>query len=657
MVASSEFTNLFSPLAISAGKSELQLRNRIVVPGHNSVFMTVTGPPTDRIHQYWLTKAQGGAAMIITHLHDVAPRSTEAENPTLLLDESIEQYKKISNSLHAEGTKFLIQLNHVGGEGSSRLNGGALLAPSAIRPTRNQLLPTAGETPHEMDLENIERIVAAFREAASRASQADFDGVEIQAEVSFLIAQFMSPQRNLRADQYGGSFKNRMRFAKEVISAVRQGLGNDKVIGIRISGDEFLKGGINQEEAVLIAKELESTGILDLIHVGAGPGGSAHIPPTYHRAGSFAYLSEGIRRAVALPVLSSQRINDPSIAEHMLREGISDLVAMNRAIMADPEMPLKAMQGRVDEIRHCIACNECISRNQAGMPIACTMNAEMGREASMPVTPARITKNVMIVGGGPAGLECARVAALRGHNVTLFEKNSKLGGQALIAARAPGREDFDEVYRYFSRQMELLGVQVNTNFKVTTDTITATGPNVIVIATGSVSPTGEHPGGTVEIATVRQVLSGEIDCSNFNKILIVDEDHSIKALSAADFLSNLDCDVELLTGALYAGAQTEFGTLQMVYERVLKKSVIIRPLTAISMVDGRTVVAINVLSEEETPIPDVDLIVTAGLSVAEDSLYHASLGLVDEIYLIGDALAPRKMIDAILDGARTARQI
>ena len=178
-----------------------------------------------------------------------------------------------------------------------------------------------------------------------------------------------------------------------------------------------------------------------------------------------------------------------------------------------------------------------------------------------------------------------------------------------------------------------------------------------MIATGSVSPTGGHPGGTVEIATVRQVLSGEIDCSNFNKILIVDEDHSIKALSAADFLSNLDCDVELLTGALYAGAQTEFGTLQMVYERVLKKSVIIRPLTAISMVDGRTVVAINVLSEEETPIPDVDLIVTAGLSVAEDSLYHASLGLVDEIYLIGDALAPRKMIDAILDGARTARQI
>ena len=657
MVASSEFTNLFSPLVISAGNSELQLRNRIVVPGHNSVFMTVTGPPTERIHQYWLTKARGGAAMIITHLHDVAPRSTEAENPTILLDESIELYKKISNSLHAEDTKFLIQLNHVGGEGSSRLNGGALLAPSAIRPTRNQLLPTAGETPHEMDLESIERIVAAFREAASRASQADFDGVEIQAEVSFLIAQFMSPQRNLRTDQYGGSFKNRMRFAKEVISAVRQGLGMNKLIGIRISGDEFLKGGIDQEQAILIAEELESTGDLDLVHVGAGPGGSAHIPPTYHRAGSFAYLSEGIRRAIRLPVLSSQRINDPSIAEHMLREGISDLVAMNRAIMADPEMPLKAMQGRKDEIRHCIACNECISRNQAGMPIACTMNAEMGREASMPITPATISKNVMIVGGGPAGLECARVAALRGHTVNLFEKNKELGGQALIAARAPGREDFDEVRRYFSRQMELLSVQVNTNFNVTTDTISEVDPHVLVVATGSVSPTEGYLYGAVEIATVRQVLSGETDCSNFNKILIVDEDHSIQALSAADFLSDLNCEVELLTGAFYAGAQTEFGTLQMVYERVLKKSVNIRPLTSIRMVDGRTIVTTNVLNGEETPIPDIDLIVTAGLSIAEDSLYRTATSLVDQIHLIGDAFAPRKMIDAILDGARTARQI
>ena len=263
----------------------------------------------------------------------------------------------------------------------------------------------------------------------------------------------------------------------------------------------------------------------------------------------------------------------------------------------------------------------------------------------------------MIVGGGPAGLECARVAALRGHTVNLFEKNKELGGQALIAARAPGREDFDEVRRYFSRQMELLGIQVNTNFKVTTDTISEVDPNVLVIATGSVSPMEGYPDGAVEIATVRQVLSGETDCSNFNKILIVDEDHSIQALSAADFLSDLNCKVELLTGAFYAGAQTEFGTLQMVYERVLKKSVIIRPLSSIRMVDGRTIVTTNVLSEEETTIADVDLIVTAGLSVAEDSLYHASLGLVDEIYLIGDALAPRKMIDAILDGARTARQI
>ena len=202
-----------------------------------------------------------------------------------------------------------------------------------------------------------------------------------------------------------------------------------------------------------------------------------------------------------------------------------------------------------------------------------------------------------------------------------------------------------------------MSVQVNTNFNVTTDTISEVNPHVLVIATGSVSPTEGYPYGAVEIATVRQVLSGETDCSNFNKILIVDEDHSIQALSAADFLSDLNCEVELLTGAFYAGAQTEFGTLQMVYERVLKKSVNIRPLTSIRMVDGRTIVTTNVLNGEETPIPDIDLIVTAGLSIAEDSLYRTATSLVDQIHLIGDAFAPRKMIDAILDGARTARQI
>ncbi|MCH8109421.1 MAG: NADH:flavin oxidoreductase, partial [Chloroflexi bacterium] len=335
-MSSPQFQHLFTPFTIGP----MTVRNRIAVPGHNTNFMPSDGPPTERMLHYWLTKARGGVGMITTHVHSVLPRHTGAPPTALQSDDWIPSYRKVVDALHDEGVKFLLQLNHVGARGSSRPFGGVIMAPSAV--PMKSFLASGTEIPHEMDAEDIQDVIEAFRQAAVRAREAGFDGVEVQGEVSFMVAQFMSPAKNLRQDEYGGSLDNRLRFAREVIAAVRDGIGSDRVVGIRLSGDEISEGGLTLDDMLEITPLLEATGNLDFIHVGAGPGISAHIPPTYYKAGGFVYLAEAIRKVVKLPLMCSQRINDPLIAEDILARGIADLVAMNRAIMTDPEMPRKA---------------------------------------------------------------------------------------------------------------------------------------------------------------------------------------------------------------------------------------------------------------------------------------------------------------------------
>ena len=650
-MSSPQFQHLFTPFTIGP----MTVRNRIAVPGHNTNFMPSDGPPTERMLHYWLTKARGGVGMITTHVHSVLPRHTGAPPTAIQSGDWIPGYRKVVDALHGEGVKFLLQLNHVGARGSSRPFGGVIMAPSAV-PLKS-FLASGTEIPHEMDAEDIHFVVEAFRQAAVKAREAGFDGIEVQGEVSFMVAQFMSPTKNLRQDEYGGSLDNRLRFAREVIAAVGDGLGSDRVVGIRLSGDEISEDGLTLDDMLQIAPRLEATGNLDFIHVGAGPGIEAHIPPTYYKAGGFVYLTEAIRKVVKLPLMCSQRINDPPIAEDVLARGVADIIAMNRAIMTDPEMPRKAQEGRLDEIRHCIACNECIGRNQAGMPIACTMNPEMGREQEMTLVPTDTPKRVMIVGGGPAGLEAARVAALRGHQVTLYEKGDRLGGQSLIASRAPGREDLDEVRRYFAHQMKLLGVDVRLESEVNEGTVERESPDSLIVATGSRPIVSDISSADVTLVDARAVLSEEREWQPEQRVVVLAGEHQIQALSAADFLAEKGCRVYVLTEALYAGAMLDAGTLELIYRRLLTKGVTITPLTAIKLMDGRTVVTENVFSKDEGRIESVDMIVTAYQGEADDSLRRDMKGRIDDIHLIGDALAPRRMMDAILDGARAGRLV
>ena len=656
-MATPQFQHLFTPFTVGS----VTVRNRIVVPGHATLFMPADGLPTDRMLHYWLAKARGGVGLIMTHVHNVMPRHTGAPPVALQTDAIVPAYRKVVDALHEEGVKFFLQLNHVGGEGNSRMFGGVVLAPSAVRSTRANFLPTAQETPHEMEIEDIDEVVEAFRQAASKAREAGFDGVEIQGEVSFMLAQFMSPARNHRQDSYGGSLDNRLRFAREVIAAVRGGIGSDRVVGMRISGDEYFEGGLTLDDTLLIVPRLEATGQLDFIHVGAGPGAASHIPPSYRKAGSFVYLTEAIRKVTDLALICSQRVNDPLIAESVLASGAADLVSMNRAIMTDPEMPTKAREGRLEEIRHCIACNECIARGRIGMPIACTMNAELGREQQMAIEKTDTPRHVLVVGGGPAGLEAARVASLRGHRVTLYEKGATLGGQPLIASQAPGREELDEVRRYYTYQMGLQEVDVHLNTEATSETIEQEAPDAVVIATGSRAILSELTADDVPVVDVRTILSGEADIEPGQRVVLQAEDHHMQGLTAADFLVEKGCEVQVLTEAVYAGSQIETGTLETLYQRLLTKGVTITPLTTIKLIDGRTVVTENTISKAEARIQGVDMIVASYGNEASDELYRevksdaGSTSNTPALYLIGDASAPRRLMDAILDGARVGR--
>jgi len=656
-MATPQFQHLFTPFTVGS----VTVRNRIVVPGHATLFMPADGLPTERMLHYWLAKARGGVGLIMTHVHNVMPRHTGAPPVALQTDAIVPAYRKVVDALHDEGVKFFLQLNHVGGEGNSRMFGGVVLAPSAVRSTRANFLPTAQETPHEMEIKDIDEVVEAFRQAASKAREAGFDGVEIQGEVSFMLAQFMSPARNHRQDSYGGSLDNRLRFAREVIAAVRGGIGSDRVVGMRISGDEYFEGGLTLDDTLLIVPRLEATGQLDFIHVGAGPGAASHIPPSYRKAGSFVYLTEAIRKVTDLALICSQRVNDPLIAESVLASGAADLVSMNRAIMTDPEMPTKAREGRLEEIRHCIACNECIARGRIGMPIACTMNAELGREQQMAIEKTDTPRHVLVVGGGPAGLEAARVASLRGHRVTLYEKGDTLGGQPLIASQAPGREELDEVRRYYTYQMGLQEVDVHLNTEATSETIEQEAPDAVVIATGSRAILSGLTADDVPVVDVRTILSGEADIEPGQRVVLQAEDHHMQGLTAADFLVEKGCEVQVLTEAVYAGSQIETGTLETLYQRLLTKGVTLTPLTTIKLIDGRTVVTENTISKAEARIQGVDMIVASYGNEASDELYREVKSDADStsntpaLYLIGDASAPRRLMDAILDGARVGR--
>jgi 2,4-dienoyl-CoA reductase-like NADH-dependent reductase (Old Yellow Enzyme family)/thioredoxin reductase len=638
-----QYQYLFTPIKIGP----VTVPNRIVMTGHQH---RLSG---DRLLHYFVARAKGGVGLIISSPHYVLATT----------DDMIPDLKKISDAVHQYPTKIFAQLLHHGSRWWARQRGGRALAPSPVK-VRRTFWPGGQNVPHEMDREEIRRAVKAYGATALRMKKAGYDGLEIMAAWGFLQSEFLSPVMNIRTDEYGGSLENRMRFLLECIDAIRENVGPDFPLGVRFNGDELIervwwtKGhGNTLDEAKEIARILEATGKLNYLFACADAYGAGHIPPMNFPLGAFVYIAAGIKQVVELPVVAVGRINDPVLAENILANNQADLVGMTRAVICDPEMPNKAREGRLDEIRRCIACNEgCVGPDFLGLPIACTLNYETGREQMGPIKAAESKKSVMVIGGGAAGLEAARVAALRGHKVSLYEKNDVLARELDIAAKAPGRQDFTEVKRYLTQQMKLLNVDVHLGVTVTPEMVMEQKPDAVVVATGGVPFIPEIPGANNDnVVETRQVLLEEVEVGQ--NVLVVDCQDHMYGLDVADFLAERGKRVELITESAFAGSEADILTIETAYFSTLSKGVVITPLTGVKEIRGKTVIVLNVLTNAERQIEGIDTVVVCTDERANDTLYRSLQGQVKELYLVGQALAPRKLLDSIADAYVTARAL
>ena len=652
-----ELRSLFSPIQVG----RLTLKNRIYSSGHAEA-MAEAGRPGERLLRYHEAKARGGCALTIfggsSSVHPSSPAAAwkQIANHD---DSIIPAYRAIADAVHRHGCLVLTQLTHLGrraqadGDETS-----VLLAPSQI-PER-----VHRDVPHELEGEQIGELVRAFGEAARRSRDGGLDGIEISMAHNHLIDQFWSPLSNQRLDDYGGSLGNRMRFATEVLSEIRRRVGGDFVVGARISGDEFTRGGLTAADMAEIARRLATSGLIDFLSI---IGGGAHtyelqaaaVPNMSYARGVYVPLAAAIKQAAPrMPIFHASRIVDPVHADRAVAAGHLDVVGMTRALIADPDLPRKAREGRFDDIRTCVGANEgCIDRIYQGKPVTCVQNPATGREGELAdVRVATKPKRVVVVGGGVAGLEAARMAAIRGHRVMLFERAAELGGQVLLAARAPARAEYAGIIRFLVAQVEKLGVSIRLGVEATAAAVLDERPEAVIVATGSQPYIPPLPGcDGKHVVTDRDVLAGEATVGA--NVVVVDDVHTQAALSTAELLLEQGKRVEVISPLFYVGQDIGVTSIAPLYARLHTRGIVLTPGTELRAVEGSTVVVANVHSGVERCVESVDTVVLAAGSRSTDGLYRALKGRVPELYAAGDCVAPRGVHQAILDGTRVARAI
>ncbi len=645
-----ELSHLFSPIKIR----NLEIKNRILSTGHDTTLPTAF-VPNDALVAYQQARAEGGVGLIVMQVAGV--HETARYTSHLLMatsDDCIPGYRRVAEAVHAHGCALFGQLFHPGREIMESSDGTAPVAyaPSAVPNERFHVMP------RPMSLAMIREIIAGYAAAAKRLETAGLDGVEVVASHAYLPAQFLNPRVNLRTDEYGGSFENRLRFTRDVVAAIRAATGPDFIIGLRISGEDKDTDGITDLESLDALVALD--GAFDYFNVVAGSSasfaGAVHIaPPMAFANGYVAPFAAAAKAKVKAPVFVAGRINQPQDGNQIIANGQADMVGMTRALICDPEMPSKAQAGKLDDIRACIACNQaCIGHFHMGYPISCIQHPETGRELTYgKLKPAEKRRKVMIAGGGPAGMKAAAVAAARGHDVTLYEAAPRLGGQALLAQLLPSRAEFGGIVTNLTREMELAGVKVQTRTAVTPDLVAAEKPDVVIIATGAQPRTPEIEGAeSAQVVNAWQVIRNEVNIGA--SVLIADWRCDWIGLGLAEKLARNGCRVRLAVDGYMAGQRVHQYVRDHWVGVLHELGVEIIPYARLYGVDGNTVYLQHATSGAAMVYEDVDTLVASLGHERVSTLEEALAGSGVETHVIGDCLTPRTAEEAVLEGLKIA---
>lgn len=641
---------LLSPIRLRS----LELRNRVVMGPHGSL-LAENGLPTDQLTAYYEARARGGAALLCPSTFAVQPRVAPPAGRGFLSiwhPDAVSAHGKMLDQIRQHGARMFGQIGH----GGRQVSGEAILRPVPA-PSPIPYRP-GGEMPREMTKRDIDGLIESFGVAAEKVKEIGYDGVEIHAANGYLLHQFLSPLSNARTDEYGGSLENRLRVPMSAVEAVRNAVGNDYPVGIRISGVEFVEGGMGLEDQVRVAEALTKSGFVDYLSVSPGAYKSMErvVPPMYFEQGVHASITKAIRDAAnGVPVMVSGRIFEAEFADQLIADGIADLAVMTRALIADPDLVEKASSSSIESTRKCVGINDCWKRfHDKRLPISCALNPETGRELEYRnAIPTSDPKRVLVVGGGPAGLEAALRLKRKGHDVTVFESEDHIGGQVGIAAAAHGRSSLGEIIRFFQYQIEETGLDVRLNTVGTPENLTAENPDVVVLSLGS---RPAHRSGLPEnnAFDVRSALKSPDALGR--QVVLYTETRGLHGLSVADTLSRSGKEVLLVTPNEYIGSELDPSTYSLIRHRLSETQVrTLTDLAFIRMADG-VVQFKDVWGQHIQEYPADSLVYDFG-DEPNRELADGLQGRVAKIYQIGDCLTPRGLQAAFWDAAGLAQRV
>jgi len=637
--------NLFSTFSIKGCK----LKNRIVMPSLASFLIENDGSIPRKAIEHYRLRAAGGPAMVIMEACAVAPEGIVSPHQARIYDDRfVEGLSKIARTMKAEGTVPAVQLHHGGRQTSTKVIGGLPVAPSPLPcpSIRGEVTP--------LTVDDIHELVQKFGDAADRALAAGFELIEIHGAHGYLVNQFLSKFSNIREDQYGGGIPGRTRFAQEIVREIRKRVGDIYPISFKISAMEFVKGGLDVEQSLEILKILVKEGV-DVVQVSAGNDATPEwiSQPMFMETACLTDFAWAIKKELDVPIMAVGRINEPLLAEEILKGGKADLICIGRGLLADPAMPKKAMEGRLDDIRTCIACNTCMESIFKKGRVECLVNPTLGREKEMVFEPAETPRKVMVVGAGPGGLNVAWVAARRGHDVHLFERQPRVGGQLILGSTTYYKEGLRKLIRFQTKQMERFGVTCHLNQEVTPGTLKEHSPDVVVLATGSapVYPQIDGIDNSIVIS-IDKALNGHGPAQG-KRVVVVGGGPT--GCEIALHLSEKGYQVTIVETLPKLARQLESMTKRIMLRKLKENSVISKTECKVIRIEENGVI-IEDKDGGRMKLPADQVVFSIG-NRPEETLFNQIQSMGYEIHRIGDCIEPRSAKAAIYEGAVLGRAI